>query len=553
MRLIRMIGRIFGVGTLAAFAGAQQPRQNVVFSINQTTTVGQSVFVLGDLPELGNSDMRYAVKLDPSAYPVWRATICLPANRSFTYRYVVRNDGPGQTSQSANGTTVGSVIAASTNAAPLAPTTKTILWTTDFVNPILWWRQDTGAFHQVPMERYGPGRIRTGNIQEQVWFAWKVGAAGKPIEFYLTNAQGGSRSPTFGNFNTELDAMIVQDSKVFSYMPAAAVSVSKRDYFATTPPSMFSANLNETRPYRVYLPRGYAEQPTRRYPVLYMHDGQNIFENGPFGTWNMAPTLESLTNGGKIREAIVVGVDNTANRLKDYLPPGDSISGSGAGWADKYARFLRDELKPYIDSHYRTLTSAGETCTMGSSMGGVVALYLGWDFTNTFGKIGAMSGAWWTTTNFLARVTPAANFRDIRIYMDHGDSGTSNDDYVNSMNLRDALVGGAISRYPLEGTLRHFIGYGQQHNETAWAARLPNALTFLLPPTDEVNGILSEVFNPAYDVNGDGKIDVEDIYAQHGTPKDLNADGLVNGADLQRLTDFVRRNEIEDMTTGRRQ
>jgi len=445
------------------------------------------------------------------------------------------------------------VVAATTSTAPLLPATKTILWTTDFVNPILWWRQGTGAFQQKRLERYGTGRVRAGNVQEQIWFAWKVGIGGKSIEFYLTDANGANRSPTFGNFNSELDAIFVQDSKLYSYMPAPSVSVSKRDYFATSPPSMFSTNLNETRPYRVYLPRGYAEHPTRRYPVLYMHDGQNIFENGTFGTWNMAPALETLTNGSQIREVIVVGVDNTANRLKDYLPPGDTISGSGAGWADKYARFLRDELKPYIDSHYRTKTGAADTLTMGSSMGGVVSLYLGWDFTSTFGKIGAMSGAWWTTTNFLARVKPAANFRDIRIYMDSGDSGTSNDDYVNAYNLRDALVGGANARYPLEGTLRHVVGFGQQHNEAAWSARLPGSLRFLLSPADEPNEILTSVFNPAYDVNGDGKIDVEDIYAQHSTPKDLNADGLMNGADVQRITDFVRRNEIEEMTAGRRQ
>ncbi|MBL8877111.1 MAG: hypothetical protein JNM86_15055 [Phycisphaerae bacterium] len=544
---------LLATATFISGAVAQQPRQNVVFSINQTTNVGQSVFVLGDLAELGNGDMRYAVKLEASAYPTWRTTISLPANRSFTYRYVLRNDAAGQTSQSANGTQIGGVIAATTAPAPIAPTTKSILWTTKFTNPILWWRQGAGAFQQVPLQRYGPGRVRSGNIQEQIWFAWNIGAAAKSIEFYLTDSNGANRSPTFGNFNTELDAVFVQDSKLFSYMPAPSVSVSKRDYFATTPPSMFSTNLNESRKYRVYLPRGYAEHPTRRYPVLYMHDGQNIFENGAFGTWAMATPLETLTNGGQIREAIVVGVDNTANRLKDYLPPGDTISGSGAGWADKYARFLRDELKPFIDANYRTKTGAADTLTMGSSMGGVVSLYLGWDFTSTFGKIGAMSGAWWTSTNFLARVKPIANFRDIRIYMDHGDSGTSSDDYVNSYNLRDALVGGAAARYPLEGTLRHVVGFGQQHNEAAWSARLPGSLRFLLPPSDEPNEILTSVFNPAYDVNGDGKIDVEDIYAQHGTPEDLNADGLINAADVQRLTDFVRRNEIEEMTEGRRQ
>lgn len=538
-------------------------RESVVFEVSRTTTVGQSVFVLGDLAELGGNDMTRAVKLEPSAYPLWRATISLPKGRTYTFRYAVRNDAPGQTSQASNGTFFTGPTTASTGAASnSALRSRAVLLTWDLSNPQIWWRQGNGAFVAARMDLLGPGRTRTvGNttVTERIWVASGLGRASslddRPIEFYFTDASGGSRYPASGSYRSGLDVFLVQDGAIYTYIPAANPAPSRRDYNPASPPSIVSTNMNETRRYRVYLPRGYDAHPTRRYPVLYMHDGQNVFESGAFGSWNAAATLENLTRDGQMREIIVVGVDNGPNRLTDYLPPGDVLS--GAGRADRYARFLRDELKPLIDAQYRTIPDAAVTGVMGSSMGGVVSMYLGYDFTSTFTRVGALSGAWWTCPNFRARITPINVVRPVRIYMDSGDSGQSSDDYWNTYNLRDALVsGGAAARFTLEGSgtaaLRHVVGFGQQHNEAAWSARLPGAMTFLYPANEGVNDLVRSVFTPAFDIDNDGAITLEDLYSQNRSPLDLNADGVANATDTEYLSSFLRRFETEDMSAGRR-
>ena len=103
-----------------------------------------------------------------------------------------------------------------------------------------------------------------------------------------------------------------------------------------------------------------------------------------------------------MRECIVVGVDNTANRLAEYLPPTDSYQGT-PGVGDKYRDYLLNNVRPYLNATYRTLTDPANTLTGGSSMGGLIALYLGRATTN-FGRIAVMSPAFWVAPNFMAQV-----------------------------------------------------------------------------------------------------------------------------------------------------
>jgi len=198
-----------------------------------------------------------------------------------------------------------------------------------------------------------------------------------------------------------------------------------------------------------------------------------------------------------MREIIIVGVDNTANRFNNYVTPDDG------GQADAYANFLINELKPVIDATYRTFTDRDNTATMGSSLGGVVSLYLGWDYDAVFGRVGPMSGSWWLG-NFPARVALGPK-RDLRIYLDSGDSGSSNDGAWGTMNLRDDLL--RLS-YVLFDDLLHVVGYGHQHNEAAWAARLPAAFEFLFPATEAENPLALDIF--AGDLDQDADIDAVD-------------------------------------------
>jgi hypothetical protein len=146
------------------------------------------------------------------------------------------------------------------------------------------------------------------------------------------------------------------------------------------------------------------------------------------------------------------------------------------------------------------------------------------------------------------RSTPS---RAVRIYLDSGDSGTASDNYWLSYNLRDYFVDQASSRYSLEGSLRHVVGFGQQHNEAAWAQRLPAALAFLYPASEPRNEILGDLFGSQWDVDRDGDVDHDDLADQGAAflqgSRDLNLDGAVNAADTQTLEAHLRRNEARGM------
>ena len=153
---------------------------------------------------------------------------------------------------------------------------------------------------------------------------------------------------------------------------------------------------------RVYLPRGYDQNLTRRYPVVYLHDGQNVFDpGGPFGSWSADATATREMGQGRMREAILVGIDNDSARIPEYMPPNDSYQGT-QGRGDAYASFVINNVRPFIDASFRTLNDAKNTATIGSSLGGLIALYLGREFS-TFGKIAVMSPAFWISPTMWRR------------------------------------------------------------------------------------------------------------------------------------------------------
>jgi predicted alpha/beta superfamily hydrolase len=499
-RSAAMVGRCAALAALllAVCSPARgDDREDVAFAISHTTVLGQSVYVLGDLPELGGGNPALAVKLQPGSYPLWQAPIALPKGTSFTYQYTWRNDAVGQWSNPANHNPIGSPIAASTGPSNHRPARKGMYYHSGWSPPVLNWRTNaTDAFTTTTMTDFGPGR----SVGERRWRAIGVGVGGREIEFFFTNGGGAGRDPVSGTYKTRLDGFLVQSGHVFDYTPSPTVSAPRRDYNPASPPGINAASLGgELRRYRVLLPRGYDQHTDRHYPVLYMHDGQNVFESGPFGTWNAHIAAESLTRGGRMRETIIVGIDNTSNRFDNYIPPDDG------GEADDYAAFIVNELKPLIDASYRTLPGREHTGTIGSSLGGLVSLYLGWDHNGVFSRVGPMSGSW-QFGNFPTRVA-AGPHRDLRIYLDSGDSGASNDNAWGAMNVRDRLL---QDGWVLGRDLRHVVGYGHQHNEAAWAARVGFAFEFLFPATEADNPLRAEIFTGDFD--GDGDMDLDDYH-----------------------------------------
>jgi len=475
-------------------------RETVAFAINHNTVFGQSVYVLGDIPELGGNNAAYAIKLEPGSYPLWQAAVAVPAGTDFTYRYIWRNDSVPQWSNSANSNAIGGVISDSTTDGDPLPNRKGVYYHSGWSAPVLHWRIGGGTFIDTPMTVFGPGRSES----EARWRALGIGQAEREIEFHFSDG-GAGRDPAVGEYRTLLDSLFVQDGHVLDYAPTETLSNPVQVNVGT----FFSTILGENRPYRVLRPRGYTQNTDKYYPVLYMQDGQNVFDLGPFGTWNADETAGSMIRGGQMREIIIVAVDNTANRGRNYVTPDDIVPigpGTGSpGQANLYASFLINELKPVIDAAYRTRTDRDNTAAIGSSLGGVVSLYLGWDFNATFGRCAAMSGSW-QLQNFPNRVA-SEPYRDLRVYLDSGDCcASSYDNAWGSMNLRDNLL---RKNYVLESDLRHVVGYGHQHNEAAWAARLPRAYEFLFPATESENPLKEEMFTG--DLDHDADMDADDL------------------------------------------
>lgn len=247
-------------------------------------------------------------------------------------------------------------------------------------------------------------------------------------------------------------------------------------------PTFTSTLLGNTRGIYVYLPPTYLENTAARMPVVYMHDGQNLFDpNAAFGgvSWGVPQTMDAAANDGRFREAIVVGAENAGGaRISEYTPTADPMYGGGNG--ELYLRMLVEELKPRVDAELRTKPSREDTVLIGSSLGGLISSHAGVRKADTFGLIGAMSpSVWWDNRVLLTTVSQTSTSRPIRVYLDSGDSGNSNDGVSDTRDLAAAY---RALGYAEGSTLKHVVQPGATHTEAAWASRLPGALEFLLGP-----------------------------------------------------------------------
>jgi predicted alpha/beta superfamily hydrolase len=208
---------------------------------------------------------------------------------------------------------------------------------------------------------------------------------------------------------------------------------------------------------RVYLPPGYAENDLRRFPVLYMQDGRNLFhpEEAFAGReWQVDETLGRLERMNAMRKVIVVGVA-PRDRMADYTAP---------GFVD-YGRFLVERLKPFIDARYRTRVRPEETVVMGSSLGGVVSLHLAWSYPEVFGGAACLSSTFGHRDDLFDRVATQPR-RKIRIYLD---SGWPRDNFDATNAMRDLLV---HRGWRLGDDLLHFSFPEGLHDEGSWAGRI---------------------------------------------------------------------------------
>src|SRR5262245_39586755 len=191
------------------------------------------------------------------------------------------------------------------------------------------------------------------------------------------------------------------------------------------PNRFHSAILNNDRDIIVYLPPGYETDKQRRYSVLYLHDGQNLFDGAtsfiPGQEWQVDETAQSLITARKIEPLIIVGIYNTGkDRADEYTPTQDAKYKAG-GKADLYGRMLVEELKPFIDTNYRTRRDASHTGIGGSSLGGLVSLYVGLKYPTVFGRIAVVSPAvWWSDKQIIHFVEALPKKPSVRIWLDIG-------------------------------------------------------------------------------------------------------------------------------------
>lgn len=241
--------------------------------------------------------------------------------------------------------------------------------------------------------------------------------------------------------------------------------------------------LSPDRDIIVYLPHGYEKEKKKRYPVLYLHDGQNIFDGAtsyiPGMEWRVDETAQALIAAGEIRPLIIVGVYNTGvNRVDEYTPTKDAKVRQG-GKADLYGRMLVEELKPFIDAQYRTLRTSKETGLGGSSLGGLVSLYLGLKYPQVFGKLAVVSpSVWWDERKIVRDVQALKKRPRLRLWMDIGtkEGDTPENATKDTRALRDALV---AKGWKENSDLKYFEAEGAEHNEKAWAERVAPMLKFL--------------------------------------------------------------------------
>jgi predicted alpha/beta superfamily hydrolase len=244
----------------------------------------------------------------------------------------------------------------------------------------------------------------------------------------------------------------------------------------------------------VWFPHGYTYQTDDRYPVLYMHDGQNLFDHpAAFGgqSWRVDQAMSRLVGEGKVPGAIVVGVWNSGIRWREYMPqkPYDAPAlhkyhpiilerAGGPPISDAYLKFLVEELKPFIDKKYRTLPDHGNTFVMGSSLGGLISLYAISEYPQVFGGAGSISTHWaaggFELVDEMARRLPDPATH--KLYFDFG-TETLDAEYEPFQRRMDEHLRKAGYREHENWVTQKFEG--AEHSERSWRERVHIPLEFL--------------------------------------------------------------------------
>lgn len=260
----------------------------------------------------------------------------------------------------------------------------------------------------------------------------------------------------------------------------------------------FPSRLVEPRPVEIWLPPEYDQQPSARFPVLYMHDGQNLFDPALAFTgidWGVDEALQRLSQAGLITPRIVVAIWNVEKRWLEYIPHRPLQTPAGAAYrqaalakypgddnqvvSERYLRFIVEELKPFVDRSYRSRPERAQTAIAGSSMGGLISLAALCEYPQVFQAAGCLSTHWPALgpagIEWLRQALPPAGVH--RLYFDYGDQGLDAE-YEPYQRQVDAIV--EQHGYTKNVDWLTLTFPGAEHNEAAWRARVTIPLEFLL-------------------------------------------------------------------------
>jgi len=250
--------------------------------------------------------------------------------------------------------------------------------------------------------------------------------------------------------------------------------------------NVYSPQLNNTRDLVIYTPPSYLENTLKEYSnVLLMHDGQNLFNvSTSFGgiAWDCQDTVDRLVVEGFMEELIIIGVDNTAERIDEYTYSYDPTVGEG-GKGDLYLDFLEEVVIPKMEDVYR-IDSVSNLGILGSSLGGLISCYAGWTRSSIYRTAGCMSSSfWWNSCDFLNVILKKPIPKSVYIYLDSGNAGEDNDDEQQTIDVRNQME---VLGFTLNTTLWYYLDNGGMHNEYYWGRRFWVPMTDLYPPSPSI-------------------------------------------------------------------
>lgn len=311
------------------------------------------------------------------------------------------------------------------------------------------------------------GQMLKFDKAEKYWYAEFNGLKDDVYEFKFTRGNWTKVQTNLTGHAVENNILKLTSDSTVEYSIAGwgddFIAVAKKHSFSPNVSVMDSAfympELKTHRRIWIYLPPSYSKS-TRRFPVLYMQDGQNLFDDytSGYGEWKVDESLDSLIAAGR-PACIVVGVDNGPMRMNEYNPFNSERFGEGDG--DQYLGFMVNSLKPYIDKHYRTMPSKGNTLIAGSSMGGLLSYYAMLKYPQVYGKAGVFSPSFWTAPA-INHLTDSLSPKQKGKFFFYAGGLEGETMIPDMMRISDAL--GANSG----ASLYVLIDPDKRHNEQAW-------------------------------------------------------------------------------------